>query len=207
MATTEKSTLIKNVNIFDGTSSQLISDNDVVLLGNKIRELVASGGNDASYDAVIDGGGGTLMPGLSAVHTHLALCRPPAELLNVRRWDYIGAVMTNEAERYLMRGFTSVRDVGGPTLGLKLAIDELRSAVAAVSDGQLDTAIREPVVDELGDIARGFNRMTHELRDTMVSRDRLQGIVDERTAALQELANQDHLTGVANRRRPLAARI
>jgi len=32
--------------------------------------------------------------------------------------------MTNEAERYLMRGFTTVRDVGGPTLGLKQAIDD-----------------------------------------------------------------------------------
>ena len=120
----EKNMLIKNVTIFDGLSDKLIVGSDVVLKGNKIARLIPSGGRDDSYDTVIDGKGGTLMPGLSDVHTHLALCRPPAELLNIRRWDYIGAVMTAEAERYLMRGFTTVRDVGGPTLGLKQAIDE-----------------------------------------------------------------------------------
>jgi imidazolonepropionase-like amidohydrolase len=120
----EKTTLIKNVTIFNGTSKKLITGKDVVIVGNKIDKLIASGSKKESYDEVIDGGGGTLMPGLSDVHTHLALCRPPAELLNIRRWDYIGAVMTSEAERYLMRGFTTVRDVGGPTLGLKQAIDE-----------------------------------------------------------------------------------
>ena len=120
----KKNMLIKNVTIFDGLSDKLIVGSDVVLKGNKIARLIPSGGRDDSYDTVIDGKGGTLMPGLSDVHTHLALCRPPAELLNIRRWDYIGAVMTAEAERYLMRGFTTVRDVGGPTLGLKQAIDE-----------------------------------------------------------------------------------
>ena len=120
----EKNMLIKNVTIFDGLSDKLIVGSDVVLKGNKIARLIPSGGKDDSYGTVIDGKGGTLMPGLSDVHTHLALCRPPAELLNIRRWDYIGAVMTAEAERYLMRGFTTVRDVGGPTLGLKQAIDE-----------------------------------------------------------------------------------
>ncbi len=124
MGANETTTLIKNVNIFNGTSDQLIAGQDVVLADNKIKELVASGGNEAPYDTVIDGSGGTLMPGLSDVHTHLALCKPPPQLLNIYSWDYIGAVMTNEAERYLMRGFTAVRDVGGPTLGLKKAIDE-----------------------------------------------------------------------------------
>ncbi len=124
MGITKKTTLIKNVNIFNGTSDTLITGKDVVLSGNKINKIIAAGSPEDSYDEVIDGGNGTLMPGLSDVHTHLALCQPPPVLLNLRRWDYIGAVMTNEAERYLMRGFTTVRDVGGPTLGLKQAIDE-----------------------------------------------------------------------------------
>jgi len=120
----EKTLLIKNVSIFDGTSDALITGKDVVLKGNKIDSIIDAGSKEDAYDEVIDGGGGTLMPGLSDVHTHLALCQPPPVLLNLRRWDYIGAVMTNEAERYLMRGFTAVRDVGGPTLGLKQAIDD-----------------------------------------------------------------------------------
>ena len=121
---TKKTTLIKNVSIFNGTSEKLITGKDVVLAGNKIDKLIKKGSKEKQYDEVIDGKGGTLMPGLSDVHTHLALCQPPPVLLNQRRWEYIGAVMTNEAERYLMRGFTSVRDVGGPTIGLGRAIDD-----------------------------------------------------------------------------------
>ena len=124
METKEKTTLIKNVNIFDGTSEKLITGKDVVLTGNKIDKIIDAGSKEEGYDGVIDGAGGTLMPGLSDVHTHIALCKPPPELVNLYSWDYIGAVMTNEAERYLMRGFTTVRDVGGPTLGLKKAIDQ-----------------------------------------------------------------------------------
>ncbi len=124
MAGSNDSTLIKNVSIFNGISDTLITGKDVVLEGNKIKTIIEAGDKEEKYDHVIDGGGGTLMPGLSDVHTHLALCQPPPVLLNLRRWDYIGAIMTNEAERYLMRGFTAVRDVGGPTLGLKQAIDD-----------------------------------------------------------------------------------
>ena len=109
----QKTTLIKNVNIFDGTSEKLITGKDVVLTGNKIDKIIDAGSKEEGYDGVIDGAGGTLMPGLSDVHTHIALCKPPPELVNLYSWDYIGAVMTNEAERYLMRGFTTVRDVGG----------------------------------------------------------------------------------------------
>jgi imidazolonepropionase-like amidohydrolase len=124
MAKSNESTLIKNVSIFDGTSDTLITGKDVVLSGNKIKKIIDAGSSEDGYDEVIDGGGGTLMPGLSDVHAHLALCRPPLELENLRTWDYIGAVTASEAERYLMRGFTTVRDVAGPVFGVKSAIDE-----------------------------------------------------------------------------------
>ena len=105
-------------------ADEVMNGKDVIVEGNKIKEIIDTAAATGSYDETIDGNGGTLMPGLSDVHTHLALCQPPPVLLNLRRWEYIGAVMTNEAERYLMRGFTSVRDVGGPTIGLKQAIDD-----------------------------------------------------------------------------------
>ena len=37
---------------------------------------------------------------------------------------YLHQVAGREAQRTLMRGFTTVRDVGGPTFGLKKAADE-----------------------------------------------------------------------------------
>ena len=78
----------------------------------------------ASADAtVIDGGGRILMPGLIDTHAHLALVENPMAMANNRTWDWRGAVMGMEAQRYVMRGFTTVRDVGGPVFGLKAAID------------------------------------------------------------------------------------
>jgi len=124
METKEKTTLIKNVSIFNGTSDQLISGQDVVLAGNKIKSIVASGGKEDAYDAVIDGGGGTLMPGLIDAHTHLVICANIPEIMGVYPMDYTLALAGVEASRYLMRGFTTVRDVGGPTLGLKQLIDQ-----------------------------------------------------------------------------------
>jgi imidazolonepropionase-like amidohydrolase len=124
MAATENTILIKNVRIFDGTSDKLISGKDVLLKGSKIDNFIDAGAKEASFDEVIDGGGGVLMPGLIDAHTHLAICASIPKMMSAYTWDYIGPLMGAEAERYLMRGFTTVRDVGGPTLGLKQLIDE-----------------------------------------------------------------------------------
>ena len=77
MAGNNESTLIKSVSIFNGTSDTLITGKDVVLEGNKIKSIIDAGSREEAYDRVIDGKGGTLMPGLNDVHTHLALCQPP----------------------------------------------------------------------------------------------------------------------------------
>ena len=97
MEATERTTLIKNVRIYDGTSKKLRAGKDVVLSGNKIDKLTKTGGKEEKYETVIDGGGATLMPGLSEVHAHLALCRPPQELENLRTWDYIGAITASQS--------------------------------------------------------------------------------------------------------------
>jgi imidazolonepropionase-like amidohydrolase len=64
------------------------------------------------------------MPGLIDAHWHTMLVRPtPAEALS---WDagYANLVAAAEAKDTLLRGFTTVRDVGGPAFGLKRAIDD-----------------------------------------------------------------------------------
>ncbi len=124
MTATETTSVIRKVSMFNGTSAKLTTGQDVVLAGNKIKEMVASGGDETPYDAVIDGGGGTLMPGLIDAHTHLAICANIPEMMGVYPMDYTLALAGVEASRYLMRGFTTVRDVGGPTLGLKQLIDQ-----------------------------------------------------------------------------------
>jgi imidazolonepropionase-like amidohydrolase len=64
------------------------------------------------------------MPGLIDAHVHLALVRSPMEIRNEYDWMYVGSVSGDEARRMLFRGFTTVRDAGGPVLGLARAIDE-----------------------------------------------------------------------------------
>jgi imidazolonepropionase-like amidohydrolase len=72
---------------------------------------------------IIEGGGRTLMPGLIDAHWHAMLVRPnPMESLGDVGFNNITA--GDEATDTLMRGFTTVRDVGGPVFGLKRAIDE-----------------------------------------------------------------------------------
>ena len=113
--------LFTDVNIFNGIEGELIGA-DVLVEGNLIKEI--SQNLQASGATIVDGGGRTLMPGLMDAHVHLALVRRPSEILNQYDWMYVGALANEQAEEMLLRGFTTVRDIGGPTVGLHRAIEE-----------------------------------------------------------------------------------
>lgn len=73
---------------------------------------------------VIDGGGHTLMPGMTDAHWHaLYAGLLSLDQLRTEQLDYVYAVANQEAGKTLMRGFTTVRDLGGSVFGLKKAID------------------------------------------------------------------------------------
>jgi len=115
-------TLIKNVNIFDGTSTQLIKGKDVLIEGNMIKTV----GADISAEGatVIDGGGRTLMPGLHDMHTHIALFRELSASRNNLDLLYTGALAAARLEGMLMNGFTTIMDVGGPAKFAQKLVDE-----------------------------------------------------------------------------------
>src|SRR5262245_25134850 len=118
-------TLFENVRIFDGKSTTLSAASNVLVRGNKIETIsVQPIAADRRADTrIIDGGGRTLMPGLIDNHWHAMLIRvTPAESFG--DVGYNNLVAAAEATDTLMRGFTTVRDVGGPVFGLKRAIDE-----------------------------------------------------------------------------------
>jgi imidazolonepropionase-like amidohydrolase len=75
---------------------------------------------------VIDGGGRTLMPGIIEAHNHLMLSMPNTAWFNTHDIIYIAAAGAEEARRFLMRGWTTVRDIGGPAMGIQRAIDDGR---------------------------------------------------------------------------------
>lgn len=119
--------LLKNVNIFDGSSGKLVEDKGVLVEGQTIKALVASADSVADAD-VIDCGGRTLMPGMIDAHWHSILAGISQIAAMTADIPYVHLVAAQEAERTVLRGFTTVRDVGGPSFALKRAIDEGRIA-------------------------------------------------------------------------------
>lgn len=115
--------LFKNVKIFNGTDDQLITGKDVLVEGNLIKSI-GSGLAVAANVQVIDGGGRVLTPGFIDSHTHISLIAPFDQLENEYTAIYVGAAGGQMAENMLMRGFTSVRDAGGASIGIQRAIDD-----------------------------------------------------------------------------------
>jgi len=115
-------TLFTNVHVFDGVNADRIENASVLVVGNLIK-IVSTDPFKAEGATHIDGGGRTLMPGMIDGHAHLGIALPPPVHAN-NHWAYSGAAMVVEAEKMLMRGFTTVRDAGGPVYGLAKAIDE-----------------------------------------------------------------------------------
>lgn len=114
--------LFENVRIFDGRAAALSAPSNVLVKGNVIARISASP-IEAADARRIAGNGRTLMPGLIDVHWHAMLARPtPAQALGDVGFNNL--VAGDEAADTLMRGFTTVRDLGGPAFGLKRAIDE-----------------------------------------------------------------------------------
>ena len=116
--------LFTNLRLFDGTSGTLRDGLRVLVEGNRIKAV--AGGNPAAPDdaQVVDCGGRVLMPGLIDAHWHSIFAALPLPTLMAADIGYIYLSAAAEAERTLMRGFTTVRDVGGPAFALKQAIDE-----------------------------------------------------------------------------------
>jgi imidazolonepropionase-like amidohydrolase len=118
-----RKTLISNVPVFDGVSEQRIENANVLIEGNLIK-AVSTDTISTDGATLIDGGGRTLMPGLSDTHVHLAFGSLAQTQVLVGDLGYNFIHQTKDAEGYLMRGVTVVRDMGGNVFGLKQAIDE-----------------------------------------------------------------------------------
>lgn len=115
-------TLITNVNIFDGVNDRLTPGS--VLIEDNLIKNVGVNVNAPQGTTVIDGGGCTLMPGLTDAHWHALMSTIPFAKVHAEKIGYVHIVAGIAAGETLMRGFTTVRDAGGPVFGLKRAIDE-----------------------------------------------------------------------------------
>src|SRR5580692_9714313 len=119
-------TLFQNVRIFDGRSAALSAPSNVLVRGNTIARISV---NPITVEAsenvrVIAANGRVLMPGLIDAHWHAFMAATPQMLLMTADPNYLQLLAARQAAATLMRGFTTIRDLGGPVFGLKRAIDE-----------------------------------------------------------------------------------
>ena len=117
LQTKAQSILFTNVNVFDGTSSELTLNQNVLVEGKLISQI---GPNLKAprKSTVIDGKGMTLMPGLIDTHTHIAVSEQLGTLMNDVDWMYWGVSAAEVTTDWLMRGYTTVRDAAGPSMSL-----------------------------------------------------------------------------------------
>lgn len=123
-AAPERVVVFTNVRVFDGKSTGLSDATTVTVRGNRIEQIDAAPADLPADTRVIDGAGRTLMPGLIDAHTHMLYTLPSQGNILSRDLGYLNVMATRAAHEMLLRGFTSVRDTGGPVFGLKQAIDE-----------------------------------------------------------------------------------
>ena len=127
MSVESSATVFRGVRIFDGRSPALTGPSDVRVRGATIESVGPTAAKPAPAGPdvrVIDGGGRVLMPGLIDAHWHAMFAAVSVQAALTADPGYLHLMAGREAQRTLLRGFTSVRDAGGPSFALKRAIDE-----------------------------------------------------------------------------------
>jgi imidazolonepropionase-like amidohydrolase len=116
--------LLTNFRLFDGKSDALRGGLSLIVEGGRIKAVATGSATGPEGAHTIDCGGRVVMPGLIDAHWHCIFASLPIPALLAADVGYIFLAASAEAERTLMRGFTTVRDLGGPSFALKQAIDE-----------------------------------------------------------------------------------
>ncbi|MDZ4369582.1 MAG: amidohydrolase family protein [Afipia sp.] len=117
-------TLFRNVRVLDVVKGQLGAPTNVLVADGRIARI----GGDVTprgQAKIIEGGGRTLMPGMIDMHVHLTFSALTMQQMMSPDLtpDKAEAAAGRQAHDMLLRGFTSVRDAGGPVFGLKRRID------------------------------------------------------------------------------------
>lgn len=121
--TTPNAVLIRDAKIFTGCSPELVEGQDVFVAGQLITRI----GPDLEppeFATIIDADGRTLMPGLIDAHWHGVFATATIGQLaatNEGYWNLQASVAQRDT---LYRGFTTVRDAGGPMFDIARATNE-----------------------------------------------------------------------------------
>lgn len=115
--------MFTNFQLFDGKSAALRGGVRLLVEGDRIK--LASGDPSPPEGArLVDCGGRIMTPGLIDAHWHTMFAALSPAVMFTADVGYLFLAASNQAERTLMRGYTTVRDLGGPAFPLKQAIDD-----------------------------------------------------------------------------------
>lgn len=123
MASSTNTLLFTNANLVDGNSDQPLKNYQLLIRNGRIADISPSA-IDASDAIVIDLAGKTLMPGLIDCHVHVVSSSANLGANALLPDSLVAARAAKLMNEMLMRGFTTVRDVGGADYGLKQAQEE-----------------------------------------------------------------------------------
>jgi imidazolonepropionase-like amidohydrolase len=114
--------LLSNVVIFNGKENKLVNGN-ILIEGKIIRKISASKILPDEKTVEINCNGKYVIPGLIDNHTHLLFESIPKTQALLSDFAFMNLFAAKAAEKQLLRGFTTVRDLGGGSLSLARAID------------------------------------------------------------------------------------
>jgi imidazolonepropionase-like amidohydrolase len=123
MATTGSLLLFRNLRLLDPRFDEARGGYEVLVEGERIRE-VSDGPIKSASAASVDCGGRVLMPGLIDCHVHCMHSE-----VYMRRMEEVPLTLATaraaaRLRSMLDRGFTTVRDTGGTDWGVKTAVDQ-----------------------------------------------------------------------------------
>ena len=115
-------TIIHCGQLIDVKNLQVLKEMSVIVEGNKITDVQKGYTAAVNNDKIIDLKNKTVMPGLIDMHVHMEDETGPTKYLNGFTWNPTDYAFQSVvfAERTLMAGFTTVRDLGGSGANISL---------------------------------------------------------------------------------------
>ncbi|MGZ0145985.1 amidohydrolase family protein [Kribbella sp. WER1] len=118
----DQPTVFRDVRVLDVRRGR-VGEAEQVLVRDGVVDQISPSVEVPDGARVIAGDGRVVMPGLIDAHWHSLFAAVPLMTAMMGDVGYLHIVAAAAARETLMRGFTTVRDAGGPSLGLKQAID------------------------------------------------------------------------------------